>query len=410
MRGVANAPAETRMMGIVHDALRRDIDRALDALSTSPAPAGVRRVLIGEHVTWMMGFLRFHHDGEDVALWPIVRARVPGGAALLDSLEADHLRVAPLIDRCAKAAGDYISGSSDAQRMALLDALRDLREELFPHLRREEEELMPLVSVSITDQQLREVHDQYFVKTKSLAQLGFEGHWLLDGLEPDRAQVVLHQVPTLPRFVLVHTFGRRYRRRAMACWGPPDAVHGATSHKAYGPAAPSRRVIPRAGGAEVVVGAAIDAVWRIVSDVTRVGEWSHECRRVEWLDGATKPAPGVRFRGTNKAGPWTWSRVNEILVAEEPRRFMWRTVPTLAFPDSSEWRIDLEAVDGGTRVVQSYRVLRAPAVLTRLYPFLVPAHRDRTTGLTEDLRRLGELAQDRDAAARATISGMQSTW
>ncbi|WP_420838018.1 SRPBCC family protein [Antrihabitans stalactiti] len=42
--------------------------------------------------------------------------------------------------------------------------------------------------------------------------------------------------------------------------------------------------------------AAPDVVWRILTDVTRVHEWSHECRRVRWLDGATRGGVGVRFR------------------------------------------------------------------------------------------------------------------
>ncbi len=164
------------------------------------------------------------------------------------------------------------------------------------------------------------------------------------------------------------------------------------------------RRIPRTGRVETVVAAPIDAVWNVVTDVTRVGEWSHECRRVEWLDGATNAAPGVRFRGTNKAGPWTWSRINEVLVADEPRTFAWRTVPTLLFPDSSEWRIELEPVDGGTRITQSFEVVRAPAVLAALYAIVVPTHRERSTGLTDDLRRLGELAADDVVGTRSTSS------
>jgi hypothetical protein len=80
------------------------------------------------------------------------------------------------------------------------------------------------------------------------------------------------------------------------------------------------------------------------------------------------------------------------LRADAPRTLVWRTVPQWRFPDSSEWRFDLEPVDGGTRIVQSYRVLRAPALLARIYAVLVPSHRDRTSALLDDLRRLGELA------------------
>jgi hemerythrin-like domain-containing protein len=338
MTSVRDAPADTRMMGIVHDALRRDLGRAIDVLSAGPAPDVAQRVAIGDHVGWMMGFLDTHHHGEDAGLWPLVRERNPEATPLLDAMEADHVRVAQMVEACHGAAYEYRRAASDETRVVLLGALRRLCEVLLPHLEREERETMPLVSVTITAAELRAVEQQYFIKPKSLTELGFEGHWLLDGLDPERSQVVVHQVPLIPRLLLVHGFARRYRQRATACWGPSDPAN-VSRPTPYGPAAMSPRRIPRTGHVDTVVAAPIDALWKVVTDVTRVGEWSHECRRVEWLDGATNAVPGARFRGTNKAGPWTWSRINEVLVADEPSTFAWRTVPTLVFPDSSEWRI-----------------------------------------------------------------------
>ena len=392
MTDLREAPVDTRLMGIVHDALRRDLARAIAALSAAPYPEGARRVAVGEHLGWMMGFLHAHHHGEDAGLWPLVRERDPRAVPLVDAMEADHARVDPLVDACKTAARRYADSASDEARVALLASLGGLANVLLPHLQREEDEMMPLVSIAITPAEWHAVDQQYFLEPKSLAELGFEGHWLLDGLDPERSQVVVHQVPPVQRVVLVHGLAGRYRRRATACWGPASTAPGSTHAKAYGPAAPSPRAIPRTGLVETVVAAPIDAVWAVVSDVTRVGEWSHECRRVEWLDGATGAVPGARFRGTNKAGVWTWSRTNEVVVADEPRTLGWRTVPTLLFPDSSEWRIELEPVDGGTRITQSYEVVRAPALLARLYAVVVPSHRDRRAGLSDDLRRVGELA------------------
>jgi hypothetical protein len=34
----------------------------------------------------------------------------------------------------------------------------------------------------------------------------------------------------------------------------------------------------------------------------RTPEWSHECRKVEFLDRATESGLGVRFRGANRNG------------------------------------------------------------------------------------------------------------
>ena len=145
---------------------------------------------------------------------------------------------------------------------------------------------------------------------------------------------------------------------------------------------------------EVTVDADIDDVWAIVRDVTRVGEWSHECVGAEWLPDATVATPGARFRGRNRSGMFRWGRVCEI-VSADPYELVWITVPTTFYPDSSEWRITLSEADAGTRISQQFRVLRAPKVLAVLYALMIPAHRDRTAALVEDLQRLGEVASER---------------
>lgn len=55
------------------------------------------------------------------------------------------------------------------------------------------------------------------------------------------------------------------------------------------------------------VEATVRQVREVVSDVTRVGEWSHECRSARWVDPARGLVPGARFRGRNHAG-WPRSR------------------------------------------------------------------------------------------------------
>ena len=78
----------------------------------------------------------------------------------------------------------------------------------------------------------------------------------------------------------------------------------------------------------VVTDAPIDAVWEVVRDVTRVGEWSAECIGAQWEDGATTAVPGARFRGRNRAGRFRWGRRCEV-VSAEPYTLVWRTVPSV---------------------------------------------------------------------------------
>ena len=55
----------------------------------------------------------------------------------------------------------------------------------------------------------------------------------------------------------------------------------------------------------VHIDAPIEEVWALVSDVTRIGEFSPETFEAEWLDGATGPAArsAGRVRGHGRTRP-----------------------------------------------------------------------------------------------------------
>lgn len=373
-----DAPADTTMMRIVHDALRRDLERAATALSCGDATP-VQRRAIGGHLRWMMEFLHAHHASEDAGLYPLVRERAAGdpeGLDVLDRMTRDHEVVALEMAKVVTAAAALAERGSDDAARATAAALDSLGVVLLPHLRDEENEAMPIVSRLITAREWDALEKAHNLDHKSMNQLAFEGHWLIDGAtDSDRAAVV-GLVPPVPRFFLLHALAGPYRRRSRDCWG----IGGKP-----------RRRVQLHNTVTVTVSADIDEVWEVVSDVTRVGEWSHECLAAQWLGSSTSSAAGARFRGRNRAGMFRWGRVCEI-VSAEPYELVWFTVPTVLFPDSSEWRITLDRVDGGTRIAQQFHVLRAPKVLSVLYALLIPAHRDRTAALIDDLERLGTAA------------------
>jgi hypothetical protein len=162
---------------------------------------------------------------------------------------------------------------------------------------------------------------------------------------------------------------------------------------------------------EVVAEAPAEAVWAVVSDVTRTGEWSHECDRVEWLDGFTAAVPGARFRGGNHAAWWRWVRTCEVTDVSAGRTLGWRTITTWRFVDSTQWRITLEAVDDDhTRIVQTYDVLRCPRWWELVVGLFVPPHRDRSAALDGDLHRLAAVAAAGHASgAVATAPAAESS-
>jgi hemerythrin-like domain-containing protein len=215
------------MMGIVHGALRRDLLRVRDAVTADPAPHGRQRQALGEHVVWLMEFLHAHHTSEDLGLWPLVREHNPAAADLLDSLEAEHLMISPALESLTAAGHRYAATVDNEAPEALVAALDGLTSVLFPHLDREVEVAMPVVSASISHAEWRAVEQRYNIKPKSLSQLGIEGQWLLDGIDPEGYRVVVQTVPPIPRLILRYGFARRYRRQATARWQPdPTTMEG----------------------------------------------------------------------------------------------------------------------------------------------------------------------------------------
>jgi hypothetical protein len=368
------------MMRIVHDALRRDLARANESLGKPRGAGSEQRPAIGAHLSWMMRFLHAHHASEDDGLYPLVRERGGGATdvrAVLDRMTRGHAAIATAVAEVeAAAAALLVDSSDDDEARRTVVALDALGEVLLPHLHEEEADAMPIVSALVTAAEWRAIEKQHNLDPKSMAELGFEGHWLIDGTNDADRATVLGLVPPIPRFLLLHGYARRYRQHAAACWGrggkPP-------------------RHVQMESRVAVTVEADIDDVWGVVRDVTRVGEWSHECVGAAWLTDATETAPGARFRGRNRAGVFRWGRVCEI-VSADPYELVWTTVPTALYPDSSEWRITLIEVDAGTEITQQFRVLRAPKVLAVLYALVIPTHRDRTAALVEDLTRLGAVA------------------
>ncbi|MFC7625688.1 SRPBCC family protein [Microlunatus sp. GCM10028923] len=134
-------------------------------------------------------------------------------------------------------------------------------------------------------------------------------------------------------------------------------------------------------------------VWALVSDVTQIGRFSPETFEAEWLDGATGPAVGVRFRGhvrRNGKGPVYWSTCR-IVGCEPGREFAF--VVGVGDTSLNVWRYRFEPADGGTTVTESFEL--ADRLGTRIYWALLGRWRGRTnrTGMQTTLERIKAVAE-----------------
>jgi hypothetical protein len=122
--------------------------------------------------------------------------------------------------------------------------------------------------------------------------------------------------------------------------------------------------------------AAPDQVWDLVSDITKIGRYSPETFEAEWLDGATGPAVGARFRGhvkRNGKGPTYWTTC-EVTASEPGREFAF-AVLTKGQP-LNVWRYELAPSGDGTDVTESFTL--SPTLPIRIYWKLLGWARGKT--------------------------------
>lgn len=148
------------------------------------------------------------------------------------------------------------------------------------------------------------------------------------------------------------------------------------------------------GSATVSMAAPAERIWALIADVRNIGRFSPETFEAEWLDGATGPAPGVRFRGhvrRNGIGPvyWTTCRITEcepganfgfqVLVGDRP---------------VNHWRYRLTPTATGTEVTESFRMPASP--LTAVYYWLFGGflrQRNNVRDMRRTLERIRDIAE-----------------
>lgn len=152
---------------------------------------------------------------------------------------------------------------------------------------------------------------------------------------------------------------------------------------------------------EQTVAAPARVVYDLVSDVTRMGEWSPETTSCRWLGGVSGPAPGARFTGANRDGWRRWLTVCTVTVAEPGREFSFE-VDLGPFP-ISQWSYEFTPDGSGGCVVRESWHDRRPQWMVRLSPVVMGvADRDahNRNGMQVTLERLRAKAE---GAARQAV-------
>ena len=146
------------------------------------------------------------------------------------------------------------------------------------------------------------------------------------------------------------------------------------------------------------VAASPEVVFALVSDLTRMGEWSPENTGGRWAKGATGPAVGATFKGTNANGRRKWT--TDVTVT--------RCEPGVAFAFDvdagplavANWAYTIEPTEGGCRVTETW-VNRSGWLVRTTGSWLSGRKHDEAytrTAMAETLDRLAAVAEAEAAA------------
>ncbi|MBX7451715.1 SRPBCC family protein [Mycolicibacterium sp. 3033] len=116
------------------------------------------------------------------------------------------------------------------------------------------------------------------------------------------------------------------------------------------------------GAVTVTMTASAEQIWEVITDIRNIGRYSPETFEAEWLDGATGPTLGAKFRGhvrRNEIGPVYWTTCR-VTACEPGREFGFEVL--VGDRAVNNWHYRLRPAQGSTDVTESFHLNASPLV------------------------------------------------
>ena len=142
--------------------------------------------------------------------------------------------------------------------------------------------------------------------------------------------------------------------------------------------------------AQIDIDAPPAKVWALISDLSRMPEWSPQTRKMKLL-GSMRV--GAKTVNVNRRGLQAWPTTSTITAIEPERKLAFRVAL-----NGTEWSYELEPIDGGTRVIESRRapngVKKVSTVLVNAMMGGVPSFEEELVdGMNQTLARIKAAAE-----------------
>jgi hemerythrin-like domain-containing protein len=150
---VETGSIDVRDMAIVHRTFREGYAEAARLVRAAPAPTSTRVAFLADHIDFVVGMLHIHHEGEDELLYPKLIERVPDQASTTEEVEHEHELIRTSLDAVSAAVATWRRQPATETGAGLAAALDELNAVAQRHLDDEEQKVVPLAAVTVTQQE-----------------------------------------------------------------------------------------------------------------------------------------------------------------------------------------------------------------------------------------------------------------
>jgi hemerythrin-like domain-containing protein len=209
----ASQPIEVRDMAIVHRMFRQAYAEAARLVRANPTPSPGRVTFLADHIDLILGGLHSHHQDEDELLYPKLIERAPEQAPMTEQVEHEHQVIATALDAAMAACAAWRQRPSAETGEALASALDHLNEVVQPHLDDEEQKVVPLAAVTLTQQEW-DAMGKRGMNSVPRNKRGIAAGMMLEPLDADDRAYMMKSVPAPVRLLFPLMVERPWKKYA----------------------------------------------------------------------------------------------------------------------------------------------------------------------------------------------------
>jgi hemerythrin-like domain-containing protein len=206
-------PIDVRDMAIIHRTFRSSYEQPARLVRAAPSPSSARVTFLADHIDFALAMLHVHHESEDELLYPKLVERAPDQSAVTEQTKHQHQEIGTALDVASAACKAWRQQPSSETGEALASALEQLNSVVQPHLDDEEQKVVPLAAVTLTQKEWDAVGEHgvaQIPRNKKAAAFGL----ILEPLGPADRAYMMRSLPAPVRMLYPILIDRPWKKYA----------------------------------------------------------------------------------------------------------------------------------------------------------------------------------------------------